>query len=139
MGAALEAAVAVEEAGDESGSRVAACRASAASEPSTSSQSGLSSVVGGVLEPGVARRAESRVPVEHAHVGAMGARDRGAVVARAAVDDDELRRVGAEVALDRGDERLRAESWMTTTAVKLIGRAARSSTACIACAARRQS
>ena len=72
----------------------AASAARRASESSSSSQSGLSStvdVVAGEGEPGVARRPEPRVARQHDDLGAAGLGQRGAAVARAAVDHDELR------------------------------------------------
>ena len=61
-------------------------------------------VVRGVLEAGVVRRPEPEVSFEHDRLRPVRAGDRGALVARAAVDDDDLRR-RAEVALDRGQQR----------------------------------
>ena len=108
-----------------------------AARAASSRQPGVEQLAVGVEQDGdgvarrgharVARRPEARVAVEHDDLGAGGRGQRGPVVARARVDDHELRRRAAACSRSEGSSRCSsgAESWSTVTIVKLTPRPAR--------------
>ena len=106
VGAALERPVGVEETRREQGVALAGFGDQAGEPVVQQLDVGVEEdghVLAGQFEPGVVRRAEAGVAVEHDHLGAVGGGERCAVVARPRVDDDELRAV-AQVALERVEQ-----------------------------------